>query len=89
MHNIRYGRLSATDGEVREAARKANVHATIERLPDGYATTVGERGLMISGGEKQRLAIARVLLEDPPIIFFDEAVGTPLLFRSSNELSAI
>ena len=89
MHNIRYGRLSATDGEVREAARKANVHATIERLPDGYATTVGERGLMISGGEKQRLAIARVLLEDPPIIFFDEAVGTPLLFISSNELSAI
>jgi ATP-binding cassette subfamily B (MDR/TAP) protein 7 len=80
MHNIRYGRLSATDDEVREAARKANVHATVERLPDGYATTVGERGLMISGGEKQRLAIARVLLEDPPILFFDEAVGIHFLF---------
>jgi len=75
MHNIRYGRLSATDDEVREAARKANVHTTVERLPDGYATTVGERGLMISGGEKQRLAIARVLLEDPPILFFDEATS--------------
>lgn len=74
MHNIRYGRLDASDEEVKEAARKANVHATIERLSSGYATTVGERGLMISGGEKQRLAIARVLLEDPPIIFFDEAV---------------
>lgn len=75
MHNIRYGRLDATDDEVKEAARKANVHATIERLPGGYETTVGERGLMISGGEKQRLAIARVLLEDPPILFFDEAVS--------------
>lgn len=74
MHNIRYGRLDATDDEVREAARTANVHATVERLPAGYATTVGERGLMISGGEKQRLAIARVLLEDPSILFFDEAV---------------
>lgn len=76
MHNIRYGRLDATDDEVREAARKANVHTTVKRLPDGYATTVGERGLMISGGEKQRLAIARVLLEDPPILLLDEAVRT-------------
>ena len=86
MHNIRYGRLSATDDEVREAARKANVHTTVERLPDGYATTVGERGLMISGGEKQRLAIARVLLEDPPILFFDEAVGVRVSFVCDFEL---
>lgn len=74
MHNIRYGRLDATDEEVKAAALKANVHATIMRLPDGYQTKVGERGLMISGGEKQRLAVARVLLKDPPILFFDEAV---------------
>lgn len=74
MHNIRYGRLDASDEEVYEAARKANVAESIERLPDGYKTKVGERGLMISGGEKQRLAVARVLLKDPPILFFDEAV---------------
>ena len=75
MHNVRYGRLSATDEEVIEAARKANVHDTVMRLPDGYQTQVGERGLMISGGEKQRLAVARVMLKDPEILFFDEAVG--------------
>jgi ABC transporter ATM len=75
MHNIRYGRLDATDDEVMEAAKKANVHNTIMRLSDKYNTKVGERGLMISGGEKQRLAVARVLLKDPPILFFDEAVS--------------
>ncbi|KIJ56935.1 hypothetical protein M422DRAFT_198274 [Sphaerobolus stellatus SS14] len=75
MHNIRYGKIDATDQEVWEAARKARVHDTVQRLPDGYKTTVGERGLMISGGEKQRLAVARVLLKDPPILFFDEATS--------------
>ena len=75
LHNIRYGRLEASDAEVMEAARKAHVHEAVMRLPDGYATKVGERGLMISGGEKQRLAVARVLLKDPPILFFDEAVS--------------
>jgi len=74
MHNVRYGRLDASDEEVVEAAKKANVHNTIQTLPAGYATQVGERGLMISGGEKQRLAVARVMLKDPPILFFDEAV---------------
>ena len=74
LHNIRYGRLDASDEEVKEVARRAKVAQAVERLPDGYKTTVGERGLMISGGEKQRLAIARVLLKDPPIVFFDEAV---------------
>ena len=76
LHNIRYGRLDASDDDVKEAARKAHVHEAVMRLPDGYATKVGERGLMISGGEKQRLAVARVLLKDPPILFFDEAVST-------------
>jgi len=74
MHNIRYGYLNATDEEAVEAAKKANVHDTIMKLPEGYKTQVGERGLMISGGEKQRLAVARVMLKDPPILFFDEAV---------------
>jgi len=74
-HNVRYGRLDATDEEVVEAATRASVHDTIKRLPDGYATKVGERGLMISGGEKQRLAVARVMLKDPPILFFDEATS--------------
>lgn len=75
LHNVRYGRLDATDEEVMEAAKKAHVHEAVMRLPDKYATKVGERGLMVSGGEKQRLAVARVLLKDPPILFFDEAVS--------------
>lgn len=75
MHNIRYGRLDASDAEVITAAKQAKVHDSIMRLSDGYATTVGERGLMISGGEKQRLAVARVLLKDPPVLFFDEATS--------------
>ncbi|KAH8983523.1 P-loop containing nucleoside triphosphate hydrolase protein [Lactarius akahatsu] len=75
MHNVRYGRLDASDEEVVAAMKKAHVHDTVTRLPDGYATNVGERGLMVSGGEKQRLAVARALLKDPPILFFDEATA--------------
>ncbi|KAF8239587.1 iron-sulfur clusters transporter ATM1 [Tricholoma matsutake] len=75
MHNVRYGRLKASDEEVRQAAMKANVDNAVMALPEGYHTQVGERGLMISGGEKQRLAVARVLLKDPPILFFDEATS--------------
>ncbi|KZT67979.1 P-loop containing nucleoside triphosphate hydrolase protein [Daedalea quercina L-15889] len=75
LENVRYGSLNASDEEVMEAARKAHVHEAIMRLPEGYKTKVGERGLMISGGEKQRLAVARVLLKDPPILFFDEATS--------------
>ncbi|KAF5094117.1 hypothetical protein DV451_005088 [Geotrichum candidum] len=74
-NNIRYGRLDATDAEVEEVTRRARLSSLIEQLPEGYETKVGERGLMISGGEKQRLAISRVLLKKSPIIFFDEATS--------------
>jgi ABC transporter ATM len=77
--NIRYGRLDASDEEVRQAARKAHIHELIGKLPEGYQTPVGERGMMISGGEKQRLAISRLILKDPPLLFFDEAVSSPIL----------
>ncbi|PKY04623.1 putative ABC transporter [Aspergillus campestris IBT 28561] len=74
-HNIRYGRIDASDEEVRHAAQRAHIHELIERLPDGYKTAVGERGMMISGGEKQRLAISRLILKDPQLFFFDEATS--------------
>jgi len=74
QHNIHYGNLEATQEQVIEAAKKARIDESISRFPDGYETMVGERGMMISGGEKQRLAIARLVLKDPPFLFFDEAV---------------
>ncbi len=74
-HNIRYGRIDASAEEVRKAAQRAKIHDLIERLPAGYDTQVGERGMMISGGEKQRLAVSRLILKDPPILFFDEATS--------------
>ncbi|KAK1593482.1 ABC transporter [Colletotrichum navitas] len=74
-HNIRYGDMSAPRERVIAAAQRARIHETIERLPDGYQTKVGERGMMISGGEKQRLAVSRLLLKDPPLLFFDEATS--------------
>lgn len=75
MHNIRYGRIDASDEEVIAAAKRANIDQGIRRLSLGYDTMVGERGMMISGGEKQRLAVSRLLLKDPPILFFDEATS--------------
>ncbi len=74
-YNIRYGRPDATEAEVRAAADMARIGPFIERLPDGYATMVGERGLKLSGGEKQRVAIARTLLKAPPILMLDEATS--------------
>nr|CEG04459.1 unnamed protein product [Fusarium clavum] len=74
-HNIRYGSINATHEEVVAVAKRAHVHNTIQSFPDGYDTKVGERGLMISGGEKQRLAVSRLLLKDPPLLFFDEATS--------------
>ncbi|KAF2213391.1 hypothetical protein CERZMDRAFT_66888 [Cercospora zeae-maydis SCOH1-5] len=74
-HNIRYGNINASSIEVVSAAKRARIHQTIESLPEGYSTQVGERGMMISGGEKQRLAISRLILKDPPLLFFDEATS--------------
>ncbi|HQV41922.1 MAG: ABC transporter ATP-binding protein/permease [Moraxellaceae bacterium] len=74
-YNIAYGRTDASREEVIEAARSAHILAFIESLPDGWETTVGERGLKLSGGEKQRVAIARTLLKNPPILIFDEATS--------------
>jgi len=73
--NIAYGRPDASREEVIAAARAAQIHDFIESLPDGYETTVGERGLKLSGGEKQRVAIARTVLKNPPILLFDEATS--------------
>ncbi|RNF27141.1 putative ATP-binding cassette protein subfamily B, member 3 [Trypanosoma conorhini] len=74
-YNIRYGRLNATDTEVEEAARVASIHDSIMSMSQQYETCVGERGLKLSGGEKQRVAIARVVLDDPPILLADEATS--------------
>ena len=75
FYNIQYGRPDASEAEVIAASRAAHLHDFVLRLPDGYATRVGERGLKLSGGEKQRVAIARALLKNPPILIFDEATS--------------
>jgi ABC-type transport system involved in Fe-S cluster assembly fused permease/ATPase subunit len=74
-YNIAYGRPEATREQVEAAARAAHIHEFILRLPDGYDTPVGERGLKLSGGEKQRVAIARTILKDPRILILDEATS--------------
>ncbi|CAN5753352.1 ABC transporter ATP-binding protein [soil metagenome] len=76
MDNIRYGRQSATDEEVMEAAKKAHCHDFIAKLPEGYGTHVGERGVKLSGGERQRVAIARAILKNAPILILDEATSS-------------
>jgi ATP-binding cassette subfamily B protein len=75
LYNIRYGRPEATPEEVYEAARLAQIDGFIRALPEGYRTMVGERGLKLSGGEKQRVAIARTILKGPPILMLDEATS--------------
>jgi ATP-binding cassette subfamily B protein len=81
-YNIAYGRTEATETEVEQAAKAAHIHDFISATPKGYNTMVGERGLKLSGGEKQRVAIARTLLKNPPIVIFDEATSA---LDSANE----
>ncbi|GJD46427.1 ATM1-type heavy metal exporter [Methylobacterium cerastii] len=88
-YNIRYGRWEATEAEVREAARLAQIDRFIESLPEGYDTPVGERGLKLSGGEKQRVAIARTILKGPPILVLDEATSALDSFTESQIQDAL
>jgi ATP-binding cassette subfamily B protein len=86
-YNIAYGRDDAGEADVIEAARGAAILPFIKRLPDGFETQVGERGLKLSGGEKQRVAIARTLVKDPPILLLDEATSA-LDTRTEQEILA-
>jgi len=93
LENIRYGRTTATDEEVHKAITMAYLDDFIEQLPDGTATKVGERGLKLSGGEKQRVAIARTILKNPPILVFDEATSSldskseQMILKAINDMS--
>jgi ABC-type transport system involved in Fe-S cluster assembly fused permease/ATPase subunit len=86
-YNIRYGKVDASDEDVREAARVAQIADFVEGLPEGYETEVGERGLKLSGGEKQRVAIARTVLKAPPILILDEATSA-LDIHTEREIQA-
>ncbi|KAJ8958825.1 hypothetical protein NQ318_019587 [Aromia moschata] len=88
-HNLHYGNLRASEAEVIEAARMAEIHETVSRWPKGYETQVGERGLKLSGGEKQRIAIARAILKNSPILIFDEATSSLDSITEHNILKAL
>jgi len=90
--NLLYGKLTATEDEMVEAARTAHAHDFISNLSEGYLTWIGERGIKLSVGEKQRISIARALLKDPPIIIFDEAtsnIDTETEAKIQDALSAL
>jgi len=86
-YNVGYGRPGASRPEIENAAHLAHIHDFVAGLPDGYQTKVGERGLKLSGGEKQRVAIARTILKSPPILLFDEATSA-LDSRTEREIQA-
>uniref|UniRef100_H2XQT6 Iron-sulfur clusters transporter ABCB7, mitochondrial n=1 Tax=Ciona intestinalis TaxID=7719 RepID=H2XQT6_CIOIN len=88
-HNISYGNLKASEAEIIEAAKMADVHHSILNMPHGYKTHVGERGLKLSGGEKQRIAIARAILKNPTLVVYDEATSSLDSITEENILSAI
>jgi len=75
LENIRYGRPDASEAEVVEAAKGAHAHEFLQRLPEGYATFLGERGVRLSGGQRQRIAIARAMLKNAPLLLLDEATS--------------
>jgi ATP-binding cassette subfamily B protein len=87
FYNIAYGKPGASYAEIEAAAQRARIHDFVAALPDGYRSQVGERGLKLSGGEKQRVAIARVILKGPPILVFDEATSA-LDTRTEREIQA-
>lgn len=73
--NIAYGRPDATDGEIIEAAKQAEIYEDILKMPEGFDSVIGERGIKLSGGQKQRISIARVFLKNPPVLVLDEATS--------------